>query len=94
MLSRSISGGMHEDLDITNYGSKHVRFNLEIPIRSDFADIFEVKSRKIVRRGRIITQWLDDNRNSAHSITAAIFSAPSRLPRTSRHRAASTPMVA
>jgi glycogen debranching enzyme len=60
MLSRSIGGGMHEDLDITNYGRKHVRFNLEIAIRSDFADIFEVKSNKIVRRGRIITEWLDD----------------------------------
>ena len=60
MLSRSIGGGMHEDLDITNYGRKRVCFNLEIAIRSDFADIFEVKSRKIVRRGRITTEWLDD----------------------------------
>lgn len=60
MLSRTISGGMHEDLDITNYGDKPVHFNLEIAIRSDFADVFEVKSNKIVRRGRIVTQWLDD----------------------------------
>ena len=35
---------MHEDLDITNHGRKPVRFNLEIAIRSDFADVFEVKS--------------------------------------------------
>lgn len=60
MLSRSIGGGMHEDLDITNYGLQHVRFNLEIAIRCDFADIFEVKSNDIVRRGRITTEWLDD----------------------------------
>ena len=60
VLSRSIGGGMHEDIDITNYGSKPVRFNLEIAMRSDFADIFEVKANKIVRRGRIITEWLDD----------------------------------
>ena len=60
MLSRSIGGGMHEDLDITNYGRKPVCFNLEIAIRSDFADIFEVKSSKIVRRGHITTEWLDD----------------------------------
>ena len=60
MLSRSISGGMHEDLDITNYGHRHVSFNLEIALRSDFADIFEVKLSKIVRRGRITTEWLDD----------------------------------
>jgi hypothetical protein len=32
-----------------------VRFNLEIAIRADFADIFEVKSDGIVRRGRITT---------------------------------------
>lgn len=59
VVSRSLSGGLHEDLDITNYGSKPVRFQLEIVIRSDFADIFEVKSEKIVRRGRITTEWSD-----------------------------------
>jgi hypothetical protein len=36
-----------------------VRFNLEIAIRADFADIFEVKSNQIVRRGRITTSWSD-----------------------------------
>jgi hypothetical protein len=43
-LSRSIGGGIHEDLDIVNHGTKPVRFNLEIAVRSDFADLFEVKS--------------------------------------------------
>ena len=43
MLSRAVAGGLHEDLDITNHGRKPVRFNLELAIRSDFADIFEVK---------------------------------------------------
>jgi glycogen debranching enzyme len=56
-LGRSISGGMHEDLDITNNGMKPVRFQLEIILRCDFADVFEVKSNNIVRRGRIITEW-------------------------------------
>jgi glycogen debranching enzyme len=56
-LCRAIGGGLHEDLDISNYGRKPVRFNLEIAFRSDFADIFEVKSGKIVRRGRIETHW-------------------------------------
>jgi glycogen debranching enzyme len=36
---------------------KRVRFQLEIAPRCDFADIFEVKSGAIVRRGRIITKW-------------------------------------
>jgi len=57
IVSRSISGGMHEDLDLTNNSMKVVRFQLEIVLRADFADIFEVKSGNIVRRGRIQTDW-------------------------------------
>ena len=56
-ISRSISGGMHEDLDVTNNSMNRVRFQLEIALRCDFADIFEVKSGHIVRRGRITTDW-------------------------------------
>jgi glycogen debranching enzyme len=57
IVGRSISGGMHEDLDLTNDSMKPVRFQLEIALRCDFADIFEVKSGRIVRRGRINTEW-------------------------------------
>jgi glycogen debranching enzyme len=56
-VSRAVSGGMHEDLDITNNSMRPVRFQLEISLRSDFADIFEVRSNSIVRRGRITTEW-------------------------------------
>jgi glycogen debranching enzyme len=56
-ISRSVSGGMHEDLEVTNNTMKPVRFQLEIAFRSDFADIFEVKSGHIVRRGKITTDW-------------------------------------
>ncbi|MDQ8726678.1 glycogen debranching N-terminal domain-containing protein [Bradyrhizobium sp. LHD-71] len=59
VLSRSVDGGIHEDIDLVNHGKKPVRFNLEIAIRSDFADLFEVKSGRIVRRGRITTEWSD-----------------------------------
>ena len=55
MIGRHIDGGLHEDIDITNNSQNPVRFNLEIAIRADFADIFEVKSDHIVRRGRITT---------------------------------------
>lgn len=57
VLGRWIDGGIHEDIDITNHGTKAVRFNLELSIRSDFGDVFEVKSGNLVRRGRISTQW-------------------------------------
>src|ERR1700757_3615440 len=56
-ISRSLSGGLHEDLDITNNSMKPVRFQLEVAFRCDFADIFEVKSGHIVRRGKITTEW-------------------------------------
>ena len=56
-LSRSMGGGFHEDLDLSNHGRNRVRFQLEIALRCDFADIFEVKSGHIVRRGRITTEW-------------------------------------
>ncbi|WP_309588945.1 glycogen debranching N-terminal domain-containing protein [Paraburkholderia phenoliruptrix] len=57
MRHRLRSGGLHEDLDLTNYGRSTVRINLEIAPRSDFADIFEVKSGTMIRRGRIATDW-------------------------------------
>jgi glycogen debranching enzyme len=57
VISRTVDGGLHEDLDVTNYGLSSVRFNLEIALRCDFADIFEAKANKIVRRGQIRTTW-------------------------------------
>jgi glycogen debranching enzyme len=54
-LGRAVGEGVHEDIDVTNHSLSPVRFNLEIAIRSDFADLFEVKSHKFVRRGRIET---------------------------------------
>lgn len=57
VVRRLISEGMHEDLDVTNNGMQKVRFQLEIVLRCDFADIFEVKSNNVVRRGHITTTW-------------------------------------
>jgi glycogen debranching enzyme len=58
-LGRYLHNGMHEDLDLTNHTQQRVQFNLEIALRSDFADLFEVKSSHVVRRGRITTDWSD-----------------------------------
>jgi glycogen debranching enzyme len=57
VIGRYIDGGLHEDIDVTNHVRNLVRFNLEIAIRADFADIFEVRSERIVRRGHITTSW-------------------------------------
>jgi hypothetical protein len=56
-IGRWIAGGVHEDIEITNNSMRRVSFQLEIAVRSDFADLFEVKSNRIVRRGRIATGW-------------------------------------
>jgi glycogen debranching enzyme len=56
-LGRAVGEGIHEDLDVANHSLHPVRFNLEIALRSDFADLFEVKSHKFVRRGQIETEW-------------------------------------
>src|SRR4029077_7898434 len=81
VLSRLISEGMHEDLDVTNNSMRRVRFQLEIALRCDFADIFEVKSNNIVRRGQITTDWSPAeqqlrtsyrNRDFARAVTIAL----------------------
>lgn len=58
-IRRDIVGGMHEDIDITNHHSEQVEFQLMLAIRSDFADIFEVKSQQILTRGETETIWQD-----------------------------------
>jgi glycogen debranching enzyme len=57
VIGRRVEGGLHEDIEITNNSQKLVRFNLEVSMRADFADIFEVKGDNIVRRGHVITSW-------------------------------------
>jgi len=56
-LERIAREGIHEDIDIHNYGATRACFNLELLLRSDFADIFEVKAKRFLRRGSIDTQW-------------------------------------
>src|SRR3954454_14766055 len=84
-VSRSIGSGMHEDLDITNNCMKPVRFQLEIALRCDFADIFEVKSGQIVRRGQITTEWSEarqrlrtaySNQDFHRAVTTSVSHAP------------------
>jgi glycogen debranching enzyme len=84
-IGRSISGGLHEDLDITNNNMKPVRFQLEIALRCDFADIFEVKSGHIVRRGQITTEWSEarqrlrtaySNQDFHRAVTTSVSHAP------------------
>jgi glycogen debranching enzyme len=58
-IRRSIDEGIHEAFEVTNHNQATVRFNLEVALRSDFADLFEVRRHEFVRRGRIVTEWND-----------------------------------
>ncbi len=58
-INRVIGSVLHEDLEIKNYSGKKVNFMLEIEMKSDFADLFEVKKGAVVQRGKILTTWDD-----------------------------------
>jgi glycogen debranching enzyme len=72
-ISRAVAEGIHEDFDLANYGLTPVRFNLQIALGSDFADIFEVKSHRFVPRGRIVTEWREDTGELQTSYTNRDF---------------------
>src|SRR5262245_22887775 len=73
-LVRTVADGIHEDIYVTNHSLSAVRFNFEIAPRSDFADPFEVKSRRFVRRGRITTTWDESRGELETSYTNRDFS--------------------
>src|SRR5260370_17328534 len=56
-LERTVGEGIHEDYYIVNYAGKKIRIVLELALRSDFADIFEVKAKRFVQRGRVQSRW-------------------------------------
>ena len=56
-VNRLVSEGIHEEFEVVNYSGKKVIFLLELSLRSDFADIFEVKTHSIVERGQTETTW-------------------------------------
>jgi glycogen debranching enzyme len=62
VFSRAVSDGIVEEIEIYNYSMKRVRFNFEISLRTDFADIFEVKAKHLIRKGNVTTEWSQDKR--------------------------------
>src|SRR5438105_2985943 len=56
-LGRTILEGIHEDYDLVNYAPRPVRIVLEVGIESDFADVFDVRNRRLVRRGDLQSTW-------------------------------------
>jgi glycogen debranching enzyme len=56
-LDRTVGHGVHEDYDVVNYGPALVEVDLEISVECDFADLFDIKSRTLVRRGSLQSHW-------------------------------------
>ena len=61
-LSRVIGeGGLRETLAMRNHHLRPVRISLAIRVAGDFADIFDVKSHRLISRGDTQTSWLADD---------------------------------
>jgi hypothetical protein len=56
-IERAVGDGVHEDFDIANYSNRKISFHFELNLESDFADLFEVKTHRLVRRGALDTVW-------------------------------------
>jgi len=52
-LQRTLRGGVHDDLEVTNYGLRPVTFPLVIEADCDFADLFEIRGLEMPRRRTI-----------------------------------------
>ncbi len=87
-VSRHLDGGLHEDIDLVNYGHAAGRFYLEINVEGDFADLFDAKAQRYVRRGTIQAHWDDTaqrlttryrNKNFSRAVRVTSVSADSPL---------------
>jgi glycogen debranching enzyme len=56
-LDRTIHHGIHEDYDLINHSSAPIEFELELAVEGDYADLFDVKERRLVRRGSLQSGW-------------------------------------
>jgi glycogen debranching enzyme len=56
-VDRTVGPGVHEDYDLTNYGRDAAAVDLQVSIESDFADLFDVRNHRRVRRGAIHSSW-------------------------------------
>ncbi|MGA7953217.1 MAG: amylo-alpha-1,6-glucosidase [Gloeobacterales cyanobacterium] len=51
-----LSGGLFEELEICNYATSAVSFELSLSFDADFADLFEVRGYKRAQRGQILRE--------------------------------------
>jgi glycogen debranching enzyme len=56
-LSRYVGGGLHEDVDLTNFSSHPTSFLLELEVDGDFADQEELAGQRRHHGGETRTSW-------------------------------------
>jgi glycogen debranching enzyme len=78
-LDRTIHHGIHEDYDLTNYASEAVEFELELRLEGDYADLFDVKEERFVRRGLLESRWDSEARTLTNSYRHGDFERGLRL---------------
>jgi len=66
-IARYVGGGVHEDIDITNYSGEEAEFNLEFEIDADFADWEETRSRKKIEGG-LSKKWKKEDVRTWHLV--------------------------
>lgn len=62
VFTRAVKDCVIEEFEIHNYGMQRARLNFEIALRTDFADIFEVKSKQVIRKGHVISIWSPESK--------------------------------
>ncbi|HXF82334.1 MAG TPA: glycogen debranching N-terminal domain-containing protein [bacterium] len=60
IVERALRGGVHEDLEINNFGHRPAAFPLVIEVACDFADLFEIRRIGPLRERRIRTELAPD----------------------------------
>ena len=61
VITRSVGERINEQFFITNYSGADLSFHLELSIRSDFVDLFDVKAHRYFARGDTSTVWQPGN---------------------------------
>jgi glycogen debranching enzyme len=72
-LSRFVSDGLHEDVDVTNFTQNPASLTLDLLVDADFADVAETKGKRL-QRGSIERVW---NAHEQEHVLAFSYAAES-----------------
>ena len=56
-VDRTLHRGLHEDYDLTNHSGAPIDLDLDVRVEGDYADLFDVKEHRRLRRGVLESAW-------------------------------------